>query len=92
MPFTVPLLRAHLSVASDYMKSTTKSFITFEKNASPNIPLFETDPDMQFYMGMNYTENIRCDYYFEDDFNEKMKVVDKSSLSMFHLNVRSLPK
>ena len=43
-------------------------------------------------MDMNYIENIRCNYYFEDVFNEKMKEVDKSSLSMFHLNVKSLPK
>ena len=69
-----------------------KVFIPFEINDSPNTPLFEIDPDIQYYMDMNYTENIRCNYYFEDVFNEKMKEVDKSSLSMFHLNVKSLPK
>ena len=43
-------------------------------------------------MDMNDTENIRCNYYFEDVFSEKMKEVDKSTLSMFHLNVKSLSK
>ena len=31
-----------------------------------NTPLFEIDPDIQYYMDMNYTENIKCNYYFED--------------------------
>ena len=69
-----------------------KVFIPFEINDSPNTPLFEIDPDIQYYININYTENIRCNYYFEDVFNEKMKEVDKSSLSMVHLNVKSLPK
>ena len=69
-----------------------KVFIPFQINDSPSTPLFEIDPDMQYYLDMNYTENIRCNYHFEDVFDEKMKEVDKNSLSMFHLNVKSLPK
>ena len=68
-----------------------KVFTPFEINDSPNLLLFEINRDIQFYMDMNYTENIRCNYYFEDVFNEKMKEVDKSSLSMCHLNI-SFPK
>ena len=47
---------------------------------------------MKYYMDKNYTENIKCNYYFEYAFNEKMKEVDKSSLSMFHSYVKGLPK
>ena len=41
-----------------------KVFIPFEMNDSPNTPLFEIDPDMQYYIDMNYTESIRCDILF----------------------------
>ena len=46
----------------------------------------------EYYMDMHYTENIKCNYYFEDGFNEKIKKSNINNLSMFHLNVKSLPK
>ena len=69
-----------------------KLFFPFEIIDSPNTPLFEIDPDMQNYMDMNYTENIRCNCFLKMLFMAKMMKIDKSNLSMFHLNVKSLPE
>ena len=39
-------------------------------NDKSNIPLFETDPDIQFYNELSIIYNENSNYYFEDQFNE----------------------
>ena len=37
-------------------------------------------------------ENMKCNYYFEDTFNKKINSMEKNRLSLFHQNIKSLPK
>ena len=71
-----------------------KVFIPFEINESINTPFTEMDPDIQFYSSTHYALNTRCDYYIEDTFvtNIAEKIQYKKKLSLFHNNVKSLPK
>ena len=71
-----------------------KVFIPFEINESINTPFTEMDPDIQFYSSTHYALNTRCDYYIEDTFvtNIAEKNQYKNKLSLFHNNVKSLPK
>ena len=71
-----------------------KAFVPFEINDEFDTPLAERDPDMQFYLESNYIKNTKCDYYIEDTFikNISNKQEDKRALSMFHMNIKSLPK
>ena len=48
--------------------------------------------DMQYYTDMNFVENMKCDYYFEDSFDKKINSMEKNRLSLFHQNIKSLPK
>ena len=69
-------------------------FYLFTLNASINNQLHDTDPDIQFYLDTQYIGNTNCDYFI-DTLNDKVKNVptdDKQTLSLLHLNVRSLPK
>ena len=47
---------------------------------------------MQYYTDMNYVENMKCDYYFEDAFNKKINSIETNKVSLFHQNIKSLPK
>ena len=62
-----------------------------ETNDSPDTPLFEIDPDMQYHINVHYTDNVR-NCYFEDGFNEKIKKLNKNNLSIFQLNAKHLQK
>ena len=35
---------------------------------------------------------MKCDYYFEDAFNKKISSLETNTLSLFHQNIKSLPK
>ena len=39
--------------------------------------------DMQYYTDMNYVENMKCDYYFEDSFNKKINSMEKIDCHCF---------
>ena len=74
-------------------------FVPFEINDDPPTSLTEVDPDIQFFQDTHYTKNINCDYYIEDTFkkltNKQCKHQDENQntcLSLFHLNIKSLPK
>ena len=71
-----------------------KVFIPFEINESTDTPFTEMDPDIQFYSNTHYALNTRCDYFIEDTFltNIAGKNQYKNKLSLFHINVKSLPK
>ena len=71
------------------------NFDPFTLNESINNQLYDTDPDIQYYLDTQYIGNTNCDYFIEDTFNDKVKNVptdDEQTLSFLHLNVRSLPK
>ena len=56
-------------------------------------PLFsDIDPDYQHNRNLRHNDNLNCDYYFEDTFRCKLDKKDESRLSLFHLNVKSIPK
>ena len=87
-----------MECVSDYPfqfhEMNTKVFIPFEINESTNTPFTEMDPDIQFYSSTHYALNTQCEYFIEDTFltniTEKNKFQNK--LSLFHINVKSLPK
>ena len=73
------------------------NFNPFDTNdINESLPLLEVDPDLQFFNDVanfqNYTGN--CRYFIEDTFNTY--AVDhnfsNNCFSIFHLNIRSLPK
>ena len=53
-------------------------------------PLFNADPDFNFYN--NAAQAATSDYYVEDSFNAEFDGVSGQSLSVIHLNVRSVPR
>ena len=74
-----------------------KLFIPFEINDSAETPMTEIDPDIQFYSNSQYTHDTNCDYFFEDTFIKYLERNIKEnttecSLSMLHMNIRSMPK
>ena len=71
-----------------------KVFTPFEINESTDTPFTEMDPDIQFYSSTPYALNTRCDYFVKDTFltNISGKNQYKNKLSLFHINVKSLPK
>ena len=70
----------------------SKVFTPFEINNRLDTPSGDIDTDMQYYTDMNYVENMKCDYYFEDAFNKKISSIETNKLSLFHRNIKSLPK
>ena len=71
---------------------SNKLFMPFEINAES--PFNEMDPDFQYFSDSNYINNTQCDYYTEETFNYKFKnnYDFKDKLSLFHMNIKSLPK
>ena len=51
------------------MDSTNFDPITL--NESINNQLYDTDPDIQFYLDTQYIGNTNCDYCIENTFNDK---------------------
>jgi hypothetical protein len=74
----------------------TQIFNPFEWNEDNElIPLYDSDPDLQYFNDNTYVDNdISCDYYIEETFNKKCSEssLDTSNLSFLHLNIRSLPR
>ena len=68
-------------------------FVPFELNEDVSLPLFDVDPDVQFYN--NHCNTVSpCDYYLEDSFNAKCtnENIDMNCFSMVHTNIRSISK
>jgi hypothetical protein len=75
----------------------TYHFNPFDLNdENINLPNFDSDPDLQYFNDMTYTDNLsKCDYYLADDFNKmtlEQNLTSSGILSLMHLNIRSLPK
>ena len=73
---------------------SNKLFCPFEINQGIEMPLTEMDPDMQFYSDSHYIQNLNCDYYLEGKFIKEIEDYSTKGnhLSLFHLNIKSLPK
>ena len=58
------------------------------------MPLTEIDPDLQFFNDMANLQNHigNCKYYIEESFNTTFKRNLMNNFSLFHINIRSLPK
>ena len=70
----------------------TKVFVPYEIDESTNFS--EIDPNIQFYSSTHYALNTQCDYFIDDTFltNITPKHQFQNKLSLFHINVKSLPK
>ena len=70
-----------------------KSFIPFELNLDECQPLYDTDPDLNYYTTI-CNNAINSEYYLEDSFNKFCERLsfDDNAFSLIHLNIRSIPK
>ena len=68
-----------------------KIFIPFELNSDANNPLFDTDPDINYFDKINGNV-LNSDYYLEDSFNSRCQDIPRDSFSLIHMNIRSAPK
>ena len=73
---------------------SNKLFCPIEINQEIVMPLTEMDPDMQFYSDSQYIQNLNCDNYLEENFIKEKEdySTKRNHLSLFHLNIKSLPK
>ena len=66
-------------------------FNPFALNNKSDSPLFDIDPDIQFYNELHHPAGNISQYYLEDAFNSKIDGKDSARhLSIFHVNIRSL--
>ena len=90
-------LTSVMEIATDYpvhFQNLDKNvFVPFEFNDNVHTPLFEVDPDYNFFTDTQIAYNVNCDYFIQDTFIQyyKKRKHDKP-FSVFHMNVRSLPK
>ena len=82
------------NVPIDDLLIQEKLFTPFDLNENENGPLFDIDPDIQFYVNQCGASLPSCDYYLENAFNKKISKlnVDDDCVSMIHLNIRSAIK
>ena len=90
--FHCAILEGISDCAFHLQEMNSKVFTPFEINDRLDTPFGDMDPDMQYYTDMNYVENMKCDYYFEDAFNKKISNIETNKLSLFHQNIKSIPK
>ena len=71
-----------------------KIFNPFELNEELDLPVIDSDPDVQFYNSHCNNSLHSCDYYLEDSLNKNITDLNLSSgcLSMVHMNIRSIAK
>ena len=55
----------------DILIDQNKILSPFELNEGLNLPLIDSDPDVQFYNNQCNNSMHSCDYYLEDSFNKK---------------------
>ena len=92
--FYTAVIEGMLDCSYHFHEMNNKVFMPFEINEGFDTPFSEIDPDFQFYTDSNYISNVKCNYFIEDTFVDKFTrpgSLDRN-LSMFHLNIKSLPK
>ena len=70
------------------------TFNPFEINDDSEIlPLVDIDPDLNYFNSLaSITSATKCNYYIDESINKDVSNAIKENLSLFHLNIRSLPK
>ena len=58
-------------------------------NTKTELPLYDIDPDIQFYNEINHPSKNISKYFLEDSFNQDLEGDNLENLSMFHVNIRS---
>ena len=83
-----------LDCSFHHHEMNNKVFTPVEINDRSDTPFSEIDPDFQFCTDNYYITNSQCDYYKEDAFVNKFTQSGSfdRNLSIFHLNIKSLPK
>ena len=69
-------------------------FNPFEWNTKCMVPLFDIDPDIQYFAEPHFSNQTPCEYLLEDEFADRCNShyeIDKG-LSLLCYNIRSLPK
>lgn len=76
------------------LKDMNVSFCPFDLNENLNSPLYDIDPDIQFYNKYYSSLVHSCNYYLEESLNDKLEKNDikLNALSMIHINIRSVNK
>jgi len=71
-----------------------KIFLPFDLNTDENLPLHDSDPDIQYYQSICNSTLNACDYHLEESFNNMISSIGISTqcFSLFHVNIRSIPK
>ena len=71
-------------------------FNPFNINDESNFgPLHDNDPDLQYFQDDSVTSLSSlssCKYYIEDSFNNQIKNIKRDTFSIFHHNIRSIPR
>ena len=78
----------------DLLLENDKLFVPFELNDDLSSPIFDHDPDIQYYNTVSNINMASCNYHLEDSLNKKIEQLNIGSncLSMIHSNIRSIPK
>ena len=67
--------------------------ITLDNHESP---LDDIDPDLNYYNELHFLNGVNCSYLNEDSlkkmYDSQTLKTRKSSLSLFHMNIRSIPR
>ena len=84
----------YVGIKLSYADFQDKVFVPFELNVDEKSPLFDKDPDINFYNTVHNVNMENCNYYVEDTFNDKCSQLSITSknLSLLHSNIRSAPK
>ena len=77
----------------DFERISNMVFNPFSSNDDMKIPIFDSDPDVNFFTEINYINSKSSNYFTEDQFIEKYSISHgkKLNLSLLHLNIRSFP-
>ena len=88
------VIEGMLDCSFQYHEMNNKLFMPFEINEDSDTPFTEIDPDFHFYTNSCSIKHTKCDYFIEDTFVDKFTKSGSfdRNLSVFHLNVKSLPK
>lgn len=82
------------TISYDELKQQDKLFTPFDLNEHENMPLYDIDPDIQYYSHLLNGTLHNCDYYLEDGFNKSLSSlnIQDNCISMMHINIRSAVK
>ena len=89
------VLELKTGVSNLYQRFQEKVFVPFELNElDTNLPLFDIDPELQFFSDVNQNLLQGSDYYVEETLNHKIIDVFQGNplFSLCHANIRCLPR